>query len=631
MVVSQNIFSFFLPSRRRRPPVGGGRKAEDAATQRLLEGIDDAFSNVNVPAKVIDFIKEDIVDACKVETPTAAKYDPAAPSKFKVSLAELATDPIQTAWKTVKAPFKTEWADLISIGPYLTKTANDAAWNHLCDKVWVDDKGNPTIPDSLRGATDAWRGRVKIRGARLAAQKHVLESPGFTLMQSRRLAHHYSQLPGATYDAGVIDKATRFGSIETKAGEYDKKIADILKEQKDLKKLKGKDDDLKENWDKVDKLHKEWKEVSEGFREETSEEFKRLSGKGGPLYNSPEAQFTRYWKNRQLHHGVLNFLERYQKDGFWGVAKRYGWDWATKKIGYTKVLKGLKKGISKIPGLGRVAKLGFNLRHGFGTVTGKLTAKLVETVAERIGLKAAFTWIGGAIGSIVPGAGTAAGAVIGAVLQFFGAVVIEKMGGALKVVGYTIAGVVVFVGLFAVGIITLISIILSNDPNPGEGVGEVDCNQSATATAACVASKSAVKGIADNWGVGAGNQVEACYNDVIAKSKAKGVDPRISMATWLHESNASNYDVSVEDFGIPNRAGKGFTSQIEGFLNFYKQSKTTYSACYQGYSDAEGFFRTFCTAGRANLGVGACPNNLTGTGEGCVNDFMKVYNWINAC
>jgi hypothetical protein len=153
-----------------------------------------------------------------------------------------------------------------------------------------------------------------------------------------------------------------------------------------------------------------------------------------------------------------------------------------------------------------------------------------------------------------------------------------------------------------------------------------------------VKSKSEVKSIADRWGANVNpdeNHVNECYSDVIAKSKSAGVDPRIAMAIWLNESNASNYElykrlgVPPEDFGIPSQKGKGFTVQINSFLGFYKSSHTTYASCYTGRSDSVGFFRAFCTAGRASFGVGSCPN-LTSVGDECVNGYVGVYNTINA-
>ncbi|MDP1710407.1 MAG: hypothetical protein Q8L46_00475, partial [candidate division WWE3 bacterium] len=277
----------------------------------------------------------------------------------------------------------------------------------------------------------------------------------------------------------------------------------------------------------------------------------------------------------------------------------------------------MKKGLEELTkGLGR---LGLKRLVAF---LGKLVAKLIGTLGNTVG----------------PGVAAAAGAI----LAFSTDLIVDAVGGLLKALGYLAGGLISCLILFGVGFVVLISIILANIPYPWEaGAGrlEIDCDQMATATDACVVSKEVVKGIADRWGPIVNpdeNHVNECYNDVIAKLQAAGADPRVAMATWLNESNASNYELyerlgePPQDFGIPSQAGNGFTAQITSFLNFYEQGPSTYPACYQGYGVVEGFFRTFCTAGREAYGVGTCPS-LTPAGQDCVASYLGVYDMVSIC
>ncbi|MBI4157403.1 hypothetical protein HY502_00970, partial [Candidatus Woesebacteria bacterium] len=59
---------------------------------------------------------------------------------------------------------------------------------------------------------------------------------------------------------------------------------------------------------------------------------------------------------------------------------------------------------------------------------------------------------------------------------------------------------------------------------------------------------------------------DECFNDVVARSKAKGVNPAYSLLTWLIESGASNYSVSIEDFGVHLADVRGFSAQIDRYL-----------------------------------------------------------------
>ncbi len=257
--------------------------------------------------------------------------------------------------------------------------------------------------------------------------------------------------------------------------------------------------------------------------------------------------------------------------------------------------------------------------------------KLISTVLSAAGIAA------------VPATGPL-GPVIAAIINFVVTeIIIEKIGGVLKIVGYVLVGVLGCVMLTLIGFVVLLSIILSDVSYPWEKVStEVDCNQSATATDSCVHSKSVIKGIADGWGVGEGNHVEECYNDVIAKAKAAGVSPAFAMAIWLNESNASNYNVSVEDFGVHSSSVRGFTAQIGKFLSYPDASPANYPQCFDGHlvdpttGQALSRMGTFLFIFRAGAGTnGKCdlsdPSLDAAAGFGYARNLPPVIGFVSNC
>lgn len=657
MAVFQGITGFFLPSQRRSRAGGGGSPKVDQATQRILEGIDGVLEPFNAPDHLTDYLKSDLETAFDIKGPLRSVYEPGRVAPIKFNLVDFVNDPLTTTWKTVKTPFDSKFSDLLYTPDNFMTDVDKAVWKYLYEEVWVDNDHKPVVPASLKATVAGWnesKTKGKPRILRDLAAQGVRANPGMIMMQARRIESFYTPPPGTTYDKKAIDKQKKFKALGDQAEKYEADIGKSLVEAGDLKKrgdeLAGRRQikearwfwsEADKGWDEADNKRKEWTKESKDAREEVTYEFKSLSRRGGPLYNSPEAQFSRFWEARNKHYATLQFLRTYREDRFWGVAKWYGWKAFTgkaKDVYYATRLNdalnavagkiGVKKLLGKLVDLQTFTK---RLRAGFWVK--KWMKNIGLKLIEKLGLG---ELIGGTLGSAVPILGTTVGAIIGAVVQFVGEIVVEKLGGAGKILAYVVAGVVGFFVLFSIAIITIISAVLSNKPYPWEAIAtEVDCNQTATATSSCVLSKEAVKSVADNWGVGTGNHVNECYNDVIARTKAAGLDPRVAMATWLNESNASNYEMyerlgePPQDFGVPAQAGNGFSAQISSFLTFYKQSRSTYSACYQGVGDAEGFFRTFCTAGRGEFGVGSCPN-LTDQGKKCVAKYLNVYSFVNA-
>lgn len=99
--------------------------------------------------------------------------------------------------------------------------------------------------------------------------------------------------------------------------------------------------------------------------------------------------------------------------------------------------------------------------------------------------------------------------------------------------------------------------------------GEIDCDQTAPdITVRGTLNREQLFQLALNWVAGqTGNHVMECYNDTVRRSRNTGVNVALSLWLWLHESDASNYNVSVEDFGFHNPAPVGFLGQINGFFD----------------------------------------------------------------
>jgi hypothetical protein len=89
--------------------------------------------------------------------------------------------------------------------------------------------------------------------------------------------------------------------------------------------------------------------------------------------------------------------------------------------------------------------------------------------------------------------------------------------------------------------------LCSNLPNE-----EINCDQTAPdITIPGLLTKDQTYTLAVNWvGGKLGNQVKECYNDTVRRSQSNGINVALTIALWLHESNASNYTLGyLQDFG----------------------------------------------------------------------------------
>ncbi len=115
----------------------------------------------------------------------------------------------------------------------------------------------------------------------------------------------------------------------------------------------------------------------------------------------------------------------------------------------------------------------------------------------------------------------------------------------------------------------------------------VDCHNVSN-THSCVRSQSDIENLALAWVSGRpGNNVAACYGDVIAHASGN-IHPALSMLIWLNESNASNYSISRQDFGVNNpalecsfeRQNNGGGTGLSGHIQLPSVYRSNYSSCF---------------------------------------------------
>ena len=114
-----------------------------------------------------------------------------------------------------------------------------------------------------------------------------------------------------------------------------------------------------------------------------------------------------------------------------------------------------------------------------------------------------------------------------------------------------------------------------NSDEDSSSSGEINCNQTIPEIAVNGLNKTEAENITKIWyATGPGRPYfKECNNDVIQRSKNKNIDPIFTLAIWIHESDASNYEAvnyPVEDFGIHGNQSvptNNFSKQLDFFLN----------------------------------------------------------------
>ncbi len=132
------------------------------------------------------------------------------------------------------------------------------------------------------------------------------------------------------------------------------------------------------------------------------------------------------------------------------------------------------------------------------------------------------------------------------------------------------------------------------------GSKTINCNKEAPEVSVPgINSKSYIADLASRWLSGQGhNYVNECYNDVIGRAVAAGINPAFALWIWIHESGASNYDAfdhPIQDFGINDASVENnFTTQITRFLGLPRSYKAQYPHCYNNsYNEMQNFIRIY--------------------------------------
>ena len=162
----------------------------------------------------------------------------------------------------------------------------------------------------------------------------------------------------------------------------------------------------------------------------------------------------------------------------------------------------------------------------------------------------------------------------------------------------------------------------------------INCNQNLPETNTSCVDRNNYIDLANRWygQPETGSHAEVCYNDVVSRANAAGVNPGMSLLIWLNESDASNYEREspVEDFGIhvgDHNATDNFDEQITGHLETlpaiasYCASQLAAcggdDACKAGVFAAIYLTGNSCTPGPADIVYG--------------NNILQVWSWISSC
>ena len=489
------LFDFFLRRGEPQPPPPPGKK-EEAVGERLSAEIDEAFAPLDISGEVAENVKKDLKDALTIRGKAPPGYEPEAVLFARINLVDAVTDPSKTAWKAISSVFENRSRPSITL-----------AWSDSEGDVWetlfsdprigwmaTDAYGNPVIPTSLRQAVLRWNDGARNYRLRLLRERGAIrENPGLSLMMAQQLNFYYTTLkvPAPTI-AG-----TPLTSIINETRSKDLEISHLLA-LADQAEKGGRHGEAVGLWGEATKRQGGWAKSpqAQAYRPELFKEFERISRLGQRkdasyaawvLGNSPEAQFWRYWHKRNLYFQTLNFLQTLRDDGIQGVAREYLWrkfimrafpkgtplyllyppnairvavGWSAKKLRLTAIVNKLTDAKALFA---RTWKRFIKdpLTKGVEWIRDKIVRKAVGWVAMKLGL----TGLGAALGSVVPGAGTAIGAVLSAIGSFLVETAVNKMGGVWRVALFgVIGGLSLSLGiLFAVAIMIMgVTVLIFN-------------------------------------------------------------------------------------------------------------------------------------------------------------------------
>lgn len=167
--------------------------------------------------------------------------------------------------------------------------------------------------------------------------------------------------------------------------------------------------------------------------------------------------------------------------------------------------------------------------------------------------------------------------------------------------------------------------VLSGELGTFPSSGEINCDVNAPEVSLSGAlNKEQYFQLALRWRPdNTGTHALECYNDVVRRSRDAGVNPGLALWLWVHESGASNYDISDEDFGVHTGKPEGFVAQIEGF--FARAKSPTYKASSNLCSGTG--VTSDLQAWALVYKSGSCDPN--GGGKGFYDDLLKSWSFVN--
>jgi hypothetical protein len=130
-----------------------------------------------------------------------------------------------------------------------------------------------------------------------------------------------------------------------------------------------------------------------------------------------------------------------------------------------------------------------------------------------------------------------------------------------------------------------------------------------------------------------GTKALECYNDTVKKAQEAGINPAFALLIWLHESDASNYNISTMDFGANYPAPAGFVGQINEFFNRAKNYTVDDVRCNWSNlpSDQKDNMHVFAWIYRN----GRCDPNYVNpegeTGEQYYQNLSEQWKYITSC
>lgn len=490
MAVFQSVFNFFLPRRKRSstPPTVAPQGAA------VVAGLEKAFAAIDaldLSGSVSSSFKKDLESSFGVRAEARPGYEPGGTEPVRANVLDLISNPLETAWTTLDKSF-TYGLPALSVA---WEKPESVVWEEMFGSGWEVSGGRVEVPYSLQQSVLRWNEKAEQRATRLVAEKYgIRQNPGLVGLMSTRMLSYYSSLPTTPQTA---NKIMQLSAVVAQAQDWEGRISATLVQAKraedaaaaawgagDFRRWKSLKGSADEFYKGAADLQKEWGKHSKGFQGSVIGEFEALARGGQPLEGTPEARFWRYWQLRNIHYQTLNLLHTYKKDGLGGVARTYLWDKFVDtafKEGTWRYYLYLPNAVRKIQAetVGRVLKPVLNqlttLKTWVNRVWSQTASKAVKKILTYLGEKLGLATLGATIGSVVPLAGTTVGAIIGGILQFVGDILFKELGKVVvpvfKIIAYLLVGVVGSLILFSVGIIVLISVVLSNTPYPWEAGG----------------------------------------------------------------------------------------------------------------------------------------------------------------